>query len=521
MQSWNMGYATETNYEYGYFHILNPLELRFNFLTRGVRFPELGPDTAACELGFGNGISAILHGCASEVKWFGTDFNPSQVNYARHLIDSQSIEVKLSDDAFDQFASRPELPMFDYICLHGIWSWISPANQQTIVDFVARKLKVGGVLYVSYNCGPGFNSIEPIRNLMYKHMITFNRGTTHADSITASKEFVEKLLRIKPGYMGSNPELLKAAYDSKIGKRDNNYLAHEYLNSYWDITSFEKVSSDFERAKLTYVSAARLMENMDNVWLNEDERKLLTPLQKTPMYHETRNYLVNGQFRSDLYVKGVLELSEKQIEEELDKTCFIFIRDPENDYSRARSRHGAISLHTELLKEIIKMMTDRKVRSFVEILNELNKDRAEGEQVSRITLLECMIFFVGNEFINIAVNPDTISDEVKERCKRFNVGTIRSEQRRTSNYLASPVTGGGIYIDDLSKFCVSCMLDNPDVSNEQMADLLMEVLQSKNSPIDMKITEGADLTEIRKVALELVERFKSYDFPVYKTLLMF
>jgi len=31
------------------------------------------------------------------------------------------------------------------ICVHGIWCWVSPANQALIVDFVRRKLKVGGV----------------------------------------------------------------------------------------------------------------------------------------------------------------------------------------------------------------------------------------------------------------------------------------------------------------------------------------------------------------------------------------
>jgi len=43
------------------------------------------------------------------------------------------------------------LPDFDYIGLHGIWSWISDENRQVIVDFIRKKLKVGGVLYISYN----------------------------------------------------------------------------------------------------------------------------------------------------------------------------------------------------------------------------------------------------------------------------------------------------------------------------------------------------------------------------------
>lgn len=42
--------------------------------------PEVG---SACELGFGQGMSANLHAAASVVQWSGTDFNPAQAAFAR------------------------------------------------------------------------------------------------------------------------------------------------------------------------------------------------------------------------------------------------------------------------------------------------------------------------------------------------------------------------------------------------------------------------------------------------------
>ena len=53
------------------------------------------------------------------------------------------------DDAFADFCQRDDLPEFDYIGLHGIWSWISDDNRKIFVDFNRRKLAVGGVLYNS------------------------------------------------------------------------------------------------------------------------------------------------------------------------------------------------------------------------------------------------------------------------------------------------------------------------------------------------------------------------------------
>ena len=64
--------------------------------------------------------------------------------------------ANLSDESFEEFCRRQDLPDFDFIGLHGIWSWVSDKNRQVIVDFIRRKLKVGGVVYVSYNTQPGW-----------------------------------------------------------------------------------------------------------------------------------------------------------------------------------------------------------------------------------------------------------------------------------------------------------------------------------------------------------------------------
>jgi hypothetical protein len=89
---------------------------------------------AACELGFGQGISANIHAAASVTQWHGTDFNPSQAGFAQSLASATGSSARFYDQAFDEFANRDDLPEFDYIGLHGIWSWISDENRQVIVD---------------------------------------------------------------------------------------------------------------------------------------------------------------------------------------------------------------------------------------------------------------------------------------------------------------------------------------------------------------------------------------------------
>ena len=148
MTNWTAGYVADVGYTYGYYTELNPLRISLAFLNAGLVPPQMG---AACELGFGQGVSTNLHAAASVTQWHGTDFNPSQASFAQELGQASGADVALCDEAFDAFCSRDDLPAFDYIGLHGIWSWISDANRAVIVDFIRRKLKVGGVLYISYN----------------------------------------------------------------------------------------------------------------------------------------------------------------------------------------------------------------------------------------------------------------------------------------------------------------------------------------------------------------------------------
>ena len=71
--------------------------------------------------------------------------------------------------ALEELAARDDLPEFDIIALHGIWSWISDENRAVIVELARRKLAVGGMLYISYNCTPGWSPVLPLRHLLTLH----------------------------------------------------------------------------------------------------------------------------------------------------------------------------------------------------------------------------------------------------------------------------------------------------------------------------------------------------------------
>ena len=90
---WTEGYVTDLLYTYGFYQELNPLNARFLSLVNGIACRK--EFKTACELGFGQGMIVNIHACASKTDWYGTDFNPSQVDFARTQASDSGFKVHL------------------------------------------------------------------------------------------------------------------------------------------------------------------------------------------------------------------------------------------------------------------------------------------------------------------------------------------------------------------------------------------------------------------------------------------
>ena len=211
MSNWNSGYITDINYTYGYYTMLNPLHMQLAFLNQGLIYPKV---TTACELGYGQGISVNILAATSNVEWYGTDFNPAQASFAQEF--GMVSGAKLFDDSFEEFANRTDLPDFDFIATHGIWSWIAPEHKKQILDFVKRKLKVGGVFYISYNTYPGWSSFAPVRHLLAQYTDQMaSKGRGILENVDDSLNFVNRLFENEPAYCRLNPIVAERLKDLK------------------------------------------------------------------------------------------------------------------------------------------------------------------------------------------------------------------------------------------------------------------------------------------------------------------
>lgn len=300
VKDWNEGYFTQLPYTFGYYREMCPSFLRFCLLTRGFEPPPASA-FAYCELGMGNGYSINVHAAANAGEFTGIDFMPEHVVFARDLARAAQSGLKALDESLAEF-DRPG-DNFDYICMHGLWSWVSEANRQRIVDILTRRLKPGGVCYLSYNCWPGWSAGFPLRALLT--LFDAYYGTPGLDA----GQRIENDFSLATAFLACEPLFLNASdwiaeQFNAMKKESIPYLAHEFFNRDWHVDWFKDVAERLFEARLEFGASARAAENIPGFGLTPDAARFLGEIRNINVREQLWDFLCNTRFRKDIFIKG-------------------------------------------------------------------------------------------------------------------------------------------------------------------------------------------------------------------------
>jgi hypothetical protein len=473
MSDWTSGYVADIGYTYGYYNELNPQKARLALLNAGYACPEF---ENACELGFGQGVSINIHAAASKTHWFGTDFNPSQAAFAQGMAAASGTKVGLFDQSFAEFAARDDLPEFDYIGLHGIWSWISDENRNIIVDFIRRKLKVGGVLFMSYNAMPGWSVFAPMRHLWTEHArVMGSEGQGILKRIEAAIDFGDQLLAGNPNYAKANPQL-KPRLD-KAKSLNKSYLAHEYFNRDWHPMYFSDVAEYMHKAKLEFACSVHLTDHVDVLNLTGEQSKFLQDLPDKEFRETVRDYMTNQQFRRDLWVKGPIKLNKAERAAENAKLSLILVTHADDVSMKINGLLGELTLKEEVYKPVVRVMSDHKPRTLNQIAEQVKDHGITVQQLS-----EVIPVLAGAGHL-VLVQDAAVMQQSLDATARLNHYLL--EKARSSNevsFLASPVTGGGIAVTRFQQLFMIA-LNKGSRSPESWAKAAWETLKSQGQKI--------------------------------------
>jgi SAM-dependent methyltransferase len=508
MEDWSAGYVTDIGYTFGYYPELNPLRMQLAFLTSGLVCPKVG---TACELGFGQGVSANLHAAASLVEWHGTDFNPAQVGFARELAAASGARAALHDDSFAEFCTRADLPEFDYIGVHGIWSWISDANRDVLVEFVRRKLKVGGVLYVSYNTLPGWSAFAPMRHLMMEHTEVMGaQGDGTVPRIDAALEFADKLLATNPAYARANPQV--AARIKKIREQSRAYVAHEYFNRDWHPMHFSTAARWLAPAKVEFGCSAHYTDHVDAINLSKEQREFLKSFPDPEFRESVRDFLINQQFRRDYWVKGARKMSAVDQGDALRKLRVVLTTHRPDVPLKFTGAAGEATMAEAVYGPILDALADHKPMTIAQL-----EAAVASKGISFGQLQQAVLVLAGAGQV-AAAQDDGIVAKARHQTDKLNAHLMQKARGSGDvNFMASPVTGGGIPVARFNQL----FLQQAGQAKKQPGDLARFVWQVLLEQGQRVMKDGKPLQSPEENLAELTALAKTFiqkQLPLLKAL---
>jgi len=497
MSDWSAGYVSDIGYTYGYYTELNPLRARLAFMNKGLVCPDFG---TACELGFGQGLSANIHAAAAPTQWYGTDFNPAQAAFAQELAAASGAAPKLYDEAFADFAARPDLPDFDFIGVHGIWSWISDQNRAVIADFVRRKLKVGGVLYISYNTLPGWAAFAPMRHLMTQHADVIGvEGHGIVSRINGALEFSEKLLATNPAYARANPQIAERI--GKLKEQNRHYLAHEYFNRDWLPMHVATMAQWLEPAKVSYACSAHYLDHIDAVNLTAEQQAFLNEIPDAMFRESVRDFMVNQQFRRDYWVKGARRYSTLEQAEVLGAQKVVLTAHRPEVSLKVGGALGEATMSEGVYNPILDILADHQPRSLGQIEQAVRERGLNFAQVMQAAMV------LGGAGQLALVQDEAAIAKSKKPARQLNAHLIdKSRGSNDISYLASPVTGGGVMVGRFNQMFLLARSQGK-VQPQDWAQYAWQVLASQGQKL---VKDGKTLDTAEANVAELAAQAKLF-----------
>ena len=311
---WNDGYATDHEYSLHFDPDLAPERLNFACWQKGIEPVALDQPFCYFELGCGHGFTSTLLAAAHpHGKFFANDFMPTHIANAQRLASMAGLSnLQLLENSFEELAlGQVDLPAFDFITMQGVYAWVSPEKQAQIVGFLARYLKPGGVVFVTYNALPGWSAATHMQRLMYES----TRLHPGADSVTKlrfAKELVNQMVTAGSQYFSAHTDLQR--YFDKLETYPQGYLIHEFLHEKSSPKYHAEVVDEFARAKLEYLTCVS-----PEPTLPSQQQELIDAVADPVLRRTVEDFMRNRNFREDIFVRGRRNSWNPNLSDEFDK----------------------------------------------------------------------------------------------------------------------------------------------------------------------------------------------------------
>jgi methyltransferase-like protein/ubiquinone/menaquinone biosynthesis C-methylase UbiE len=237
-------------------------------------------------------------------RFHGIDKSKRQIEDGERMLQAIGLD-NITLEHCDLMDFPEDAGEFDYIIVHGIYSWVPEAVQKRILEICQRHLSAQGIAYVSYNIYPGWHMRGMLRDMMVYHcqriadpgmrvaearaLIDFLQGAVANQETAYAKLLTEEL------------NLLKRVNDS--------YIFHEHLEDNNRPVYFHEFNDAIRSHALQYLGEA----NFHMMLARNFQPKVAQTLRRVAGNDLTRmeqymDFVRNGHFRQTLIVREDVEL---------------------------------------------------------------------------------------------------------------------------------------------------------------------------------------------------------------------
>lgn len=294
-------FLSDVVYPSNYFHELSPIHLNYVCALNGIEGPPLDVPFSYCELGCGAGLTVnILAASNPDGRFWGIDLSPLHIERAREMATRGEIGNVTFVEADITELDADAFPQFDYITLHGVYTWVPEEVRRAIVAFIDRKLAPGGVVYISYNTLPGWGSANALRRFFLDAAESYP-----GDALEKVARILDDLEDLKnkdaPFFMenGSASKLL-----THLRAADIEYVAHEFLAPSWRPFDFAEVNAEMEGVGLQFAGSADLYDNLLEFSVPDEFIDRVSRITDRQRLETEKDFIGNRYFRNDLYSRA-------------------------------------------------------------------------------------------------------------------------------------------------------------------------------------------------------------------------
>lgn len=392
------------------------------------------------------------------------------------LKNAQILHHSISDDLAN-------LGAFDYILVHGVYSWVPDAVCRQILEICAKQLTQNGIAYISYNTLPGWHT----RALMRDALLAYAGEGSPAERLARAHQLF-MLMESAQTHNGAEAELMRNEI-AFLRRASAHYVFHEYLEEFNQPVLFRDFAADAAAAGLSYLCDAQSWPSGDTVEA-PDER----------IEHEQLQDIVSlRKFRRSLLIQSSSDFVPHWRAEQLTRLSFYADLNSEEEIDLAAATeqifttsHGTpIRVNEPLVKAALMLLALRYPRalSWIELVEQAQAlvcehgaaqfARAEGPFYAEWVKL------LSEQALRCAIEPVEIAESLPARPKAHALARAQA-QRGT---LAASIRHSAVELDEVGLAILRSLDGTKNL--DELAELAAAQFESDGNPLDPELLRDA------------------------------